>query len=202
MTAFRLACLQMNAADDMAANVASWLTLATQAADAGADVIASPENSSGMYAQADKVRLGGRPEADHPLLTAAREFAARRAKWVLLGSIGIREANAPDDRIDNRSYCIGPDGAIRARYDKIHMFDVDLPNGERYRESDSMRPGHAAPLVDLPWGRLGLTICYDLRFPHLYRALVQAGADFIAVPAAFTQHTGERHWHVLLRARH
>lgn len=197
---FRLACLQMNAGDDLATNIDAYRALATRAIDQGAQLIASPENTSGMYAASDKVKKGGLPESSHPMLASARDLAAARGVWLLLGSIGIA-SDEEDGRIHNRSYLIRPDASIAARYDKIHMFDVHLPNGEVYRESDSMRPGRVAPIVDLPWGRLGLTICYDLRFPHLFRRLAQAGADFIAVPAAFTHHTGERHWHTLLRAR-
>jgi predicted amidohydrolase len=115
-----------------------------------------------------------------------------------VGSLAIQ---ASPDRAANRSFLIDPHGEIKARYDKIHMFDVDLANGESYRESNNFRPGEIAVLTDLPWGRLGMTICYDLRFPALYRALAEAGASFLAVPAAFTKQTGEAHWHVLLRAR-
>ncbi|HEY2112025.1 MAG TPA: carbon-nitrogen hydrolase family protein, partial [Dongiaceae bacterium] len=118
--------------------------------------------------------------------------------WVHVGSLALRVS---PDRAANRSFLIAPDGEIAARYDKIHMFDVDLANVERYRESAAFRPGHQAVTADLPWGRLGLTICYDLRFAYLYRALAKAGAGFISIPAAFTRPTGQAHWHVLMRAR-
>jgi len=138
------------------------------------------------------------PEARHPAVPAFAALAAELGIWLLIGSLAIKVEAA---RCANRSYLFDPKGRIAARYDKIHMFDVDLATGERYRESASFRPGAAAVFADLPWGRLGLTICYDLRFPPLYRALAQAGADFISVPSAFTRPTGEAHWQVLLRAR-
>ena len=124
----------------------------------------------------------------------ARELDA----WILLGSIAV---TTDDGRLANRSVMFDPSGAVVARYDKVHLFDVDLAGGESYRESATIAPGERAVLADLPWGKLGLTICYDLRFPQLYRALAQAGADFLSVPAAFTKTTGEAHWHILLRAR-
>jgi predicted amidohydrolase len=113
----------------------------------------------------------------------------------------VRRDDGSDDRLANRSFLIAPDGGIAARYDKIHMFDVELEGGESYRESNAFHPGEAAVLASLPWGVLGMTICYDLRFPHLYRALAQAGADFLSIPSAFTVPTGRAHWHVLMRAR-
>jgi len=133
------------------------------------------------------------------MLAAAREGARETGAWFLLGSIHVRVPG--EEQIRNRSYLIDPSGGIVASYDKIHMFDVDLANGESYRESPNFMPGETAVLADLPWGRLGLTVCYDLRFPALYRALAEAGASFLAIPAAFTQETGEAHWHVLNRAR-
>jgi predicted amidohydrolase len=139
-----------------------------------------------------------RPEAEDTALAAFRALAAELDIALLIGSLAVKVA---PDRLANRSFLIGPDGAVQARYDKIHMFDVDLPGGETYRESRNYRPGAQAVLTDLPWGRLGMTVCYDLRFPHLYRALAKAGADFLSVPSAFTRQTGEAHWHVLLRAR-
>ena len=138
-------------------------------------------------------------EEDDPVLSAAREEAARTGLWIHLGSLAIRGGS--DGRFLNRGYVIDATGAIRARYDKIHLFDVDLPDGGRWRESEAYQPGARAVVVETPWGRLGLSICYDLRFPDLYRALSDAGATMLAVPAAFTVPTGKAHWHILLRAR-
>ena len=138
------------------------------------------------------------PEEIDAGLARLRELARKLGIWLHVGSLAIKVS---PDRAANRSFLIEPTGEIAARYDKIHMFDVDLAGGESYRESNSFRPGESAIAGDLPWGRLGMTICYDLRFPSLYRALAEAGASFIAIPAAFTRQTGEAHWHVLIRAR-
>jgi predicted amidohydrolase len=138
------------------------------------------------------------PEASHPALAGFREAAAKAGAWLLIGSIGVK---VEGERLANRSYLIDNSGTVVAKYDKIHMFDVDLAGGESYRESATFRPGDRAVLAETPWGLLGMTICYDLRFPHLYRALAQAGAQFISIPAAFTRPTGSAHWHVLMRAR-
>jgi predicted amidohydrolase len=137
-------------------------------------------------------------EHENAALDRFRALAAELGIHLHIGSLAIK---IDDTRVANRSYVIGPEGAIAAQYDKLHLFDVDLAGGESYRESHHARAGGKAVLVDLPFGRLGLSICYDLRFPQLYRALAAAGAEFIAVPAAFTRQTGEAHWHVLIRAR-
>jgi predicted amidohydrolase len=137
-------------------------------------------------------------EEEDPSLAALRETARSHRLWLHVGSLAIKVS---PDKAANRSILIAPDGEIAARYDKIHMFDVDLAGGESYRESRSYRPGDVAIAANLPWGRLGLTVCYDLRFPALYRALAEAGASFLAIPSAFTRQTGEAHWHVLIRAR-
>jgi len=138
------------------------------------------------------------PEATHAALKAFQALAAELGIWVHCGSLAVA---LPNSKVANRNYVITPKGEIAACYDKIHMFDVNLGNGERYAESATFDPGDETVFVDLPWGRLGLTICYDLRFPHLYRHLAQRGADFLAIPSAFTRTTGEAHWHVLVRAR-
>jgi predicted amidohydrolase len=138
------------------------------------------------------------PEESDASLAAFRSLARKLGIWLHIGSLAIKVS---PERAANRTFLIDPQGDIAARYDKIHMFDVDLAGGESYRESRSYRPGESAVVADLPWGRLGLTICYDLRFPLLHRALAEAGASFIAIPAAFTKQTGEAHWHVLMRAR-
>ena len=194
---FKVACVQMTSVVDPDATVAAASDLVRRARDAGAALIALPENAGRMAPQ--KVLLAeAEEEAAHRGLAAYRAVAAETGAWLLVGSLTVRLAA---DRLANRSYLIAGDGTVAARYDKIHMFDVDLPSGEQYRESAAFRPGGAARLADTPWGTLGMTVCYDLRFPALYRALAQAGADFIAVPSAFTRPTGAAHWHVLLRAR-
>lgn len=196
---FSVACLQTNLRDDMAANIAQVSALARQAKAAGAELIATPENSGFMGRNAAASLAAGRSEAEHPALAAYRDLAREMETWLLVGSLAVREDGA--NRNANRSYLLGPDGEIKARYDKIHLFDVDLPSGETYRESNSIAGGDAAVLTPTPFGALGMTVCYDLRFPHLYRHLAQAGADFLTIPAAFTKVTGEAHWHVLQRAR-
>jgi predicted amidohydrolase len=138
------------------------------------------------------------PEENDASLAAFRELARKLSIWLHIGSLAIK---ASPDRAANRSFLITPQGDIAARYDKIHMFDVDLAGGESYRESNSYKAGDLAVVADLPWGRLGLTICYDLRFPALYRALAEASASFLAIPSSFTRQTGEAHWNVLMRAR-
>ena len=137
-------------------------------------------------------------EEQDPTLATLREVARELAIYIHIGSLAIK---ASAEKAANRSFLIDRKGAVAARYDKIHMFDVDLAGNESYRESNSYRPGELAVLADLPWGRLGMTVCYDLRFPALYRALAEAGASFLAIPSAFTRQTGEAHWHVLQRAR-
>jgi predicted amidohydrolase len=137
-------------------------------------------------------------EGDHATLAMLTAMAAERKAWILIGSLAVAISNG---KIANRCYLIDPGGEVQATYDKIHMFDVDLDDGDNYRESATYEPGTKAVTADLPWGKLGLTICYDVRFAYLYRALAQAGAEFITVPAAFTKVSGEAHWHVLQRAR-
>ncbi len=198
MSSFAAACIQVNACDDMAANVEAALTLAGEAADAGADLILMPENVAMMTWGGDNVRANARAEDVHPALAAFRDFAKTRQVWLHGGTLAVP---APSGKVFNRTCVIDPTGRIAARYDKLHMFDVDLGGGETYAESRVFQAGEAAVAVDLPWGRLGLSVCYDLRFPYLYRALAVAGCDFLAVPAAFTQVTGAAHWHILLRAR-
>lgn len=198
MSAFAVACLQVNACDDMATNIATALKLSADAADAGADLILMPENVAMMTWGSAAIRAAARSEDGHPALAAFRDFAKARQIWMHCGTLAVPSATG---KVYNRTYVIDPEGRIAAVYDKLHMFDVDLGNGEAYAESSTFQPGDRAVAVDLPWGRLGLSVCYDLRFPYLYRALAQAGADFLAIPAAFTKVTGQAHWHVLMRAR-
>ncbi|MGB8602971.1 MAG: carbon-nitrogen hydrolase family protein [Rhizomicrobium sp.] len=198
MTEFRAACLQMNSGADRAENFDSLQKLAHEARAAGAEFLATPENSLLMAPDADAKLAQSFSESDDPLLPRLTALAVELRVWLLIGSLAIK---IRPDKTVNRSLLIAPDGQIMARYDKIHLFDVSLPSGERYRESNTVEGGARAVNTRLPWGRVGFSICYDVRFPQLYRTLGQAGAIFITVPAAFTKTTGKAHWHVLLRAR-
>jgi len=195
---FRVACVQSCAGIQTAPNLADCAELTRQAGDRGADLICLPEYFTGLDMDGDLLLPEAFAEADHPALPLFADLARELGAWILLGSLAIK---AGPERIFNRSYLLDSTGAMAARYDKIHLFDVDLAGGESYREPATIQPGAQAVVADLPWGRLGLSICYDLRFGALYRSLAQAGADFLAVPAAFTKTTGEGHWHTLLRAR-
>lgn len=172
--------------------------LIRQAAAGGADLVLTPENTSLMELRSALLFEKTSPEAGNPALTRLTGLARDVGVWLQIGSIAVQVS---DTKVANRSYLIDPQGTVVAQYDKMHMFDVELAGGESYRESKNYAPGDKAILADLPWGRIGLTICYDLRFPALYRALAHAGADFITVPSAFTKQTGEAHWHTLLKAR-
>ncbi len=195
---FKAACLQVNASNDLDANIATATDLTRKAVNQGAQLVLMPENVTMMEWGRANVIAKAMPEDSHAGLKAFVALAKELRIWLHCGSLAVA---LPSGKVANRTYVVLPDGAIAAKYDKIHMFDVDLGNGERYAESATFEAGDHAASVDLPWGRLGLTICYDVRFPHLYRQLGQAGAYFITVPAAFTKVTGEAHWHVLLRAR-
>lgn len=199
MTKVRIGLVQPNIWDDMSANIAHVSALVRQAKDGGADFIATPENSGFMGLNAAASVAAGRPEDSHPALQAFRALSAELKTWLLVGSLAIKPDGA--NRNFNRSYLLSPEGEIAARYDKIHLFDVDLPSGETYRESNSIAPGADGVVVPLPFAMLGMSVCYDLRFPGLYRGLAQAGAEVITIPAAFTRTTGKAHWHVLMRAR-
>ena len=204
--AFTASCIQFTSARDYEPNIRVVSDLVRRARDDGADFVMTPENT-GLTEPIGKLRREkARDEANHPVLAALREVAQETGVWLLIGSLAVdlsRELDTGqgEGRLANRSYLLDSSGAIIARYDKIHMFDVDLASGESYRESNAFRPGGRMVLAETPWGVLGMTVCYDLRFPHLYRALAQAGADFLAVPSAFTVPTGKAHWHVLIRAR-
>lgn len=190
--------MQLRSGREVAPNVEAAVALVAEAAKGGADFIATPENTSLMEAKRELLFEKTKPEGDDAALAALRAVAREKKVWLLIGSLPIRIA---PEKLANRSFLIAPDGHIAARYDKIHMFDVDLGNGERYAESRNFEPGGEAVTADLPWGRLGMSVCYDLRFPHLYRALAHGGSRFLTVPSAFTRPTGEAHWHVLMRAR-
>jgi predicted amidohydrolase len=188
----------MRSTDDPDENIRSASALIREARAAGADFIATPENTNLMAPDGGaKLELTW-PEEKDPALPAFRQLAEELGTWLLIGSLAIKVS---DNQTANRSFLITPRGAVAARYDKIHLFDVDLPSGEQYRESRTVAGGAAAVTVDLPWGCIGLSVCYDLRFPQLYRALARAGAVVLTVPSAFTETTGKAHWHVLLRAR-
>ncbi len=189
--------VQLTSTPDLAATVAHACGCIQDAAVAGAQLVLLPENAA-MMGREREVRAAAANEADHPALAAFRAAATDAGVWLLAGSVAVP---AGDGRLHNRSILFDEHGRRVAHYDKIHMFDVDLANGERYRESANFAPGGAACMAQTPWGRLGMTVCYDLRFPHLFRALAQAGAALISVPSAFTRPTGAAHWHVLLRAR-
>jgi predicted amidohydrolase len=197
-SSFRVGLVQMRSGRVPAANLDQAAGLIREAKKAGAGYVLTPEMTNIMEVGRDKLFAALAPEESDPCLAAFRELARNLSIYLHIGSLAIK---VPGDRAANRSFLIDPKGEIVARYDKIHMFDVDLAGGESYRESNNFRPGEIATLADLPFGRLGMTICYDLRFPALYRALAEAGATVLAVPAAFTRQTGEAHWHVLLRAR-
>jgi predicted amidohydrolase len=194
---FKVALVQMRSATAPAANLATALAAIAEAKSAGADYVLTPEMTNIIDKRERLLAMIVEEERD-PTLAALREAARTHAMYIHIGSLAIK---ASPDRAANRSFLIDRRGDVVARYDKIHMFDVDLAGGESYRESHSYRPGDLAVVADLPWGRLGVTICYDLRFPALYRALAESGASFFSIPSAFTRPTGEAHWHVLMRAR-
>jgi predicted amidohydrolase len=195
---FRVGLIQTRAARSPAANLDAVVKLIGEAKDRGADYVQTPEMTNIMEVGREALFTAVTPEDNDTSLATYRELARKLAIYLHIGSLAIK---LTPDKAANRAFLIDPHGEIVARYDKIHMFDVDLANGESYRESRSYRPGELAVVHDLPWGRLGITVCYDLRFPALYRALAEAGASFLAIPSAFTRQTGEAHWHVLNRAR-
>ena len=197
MTQFRAACVQNTATRDIPANVDWVCTAIDQAVAGGAEFVALPETVGLIEPVNKQIPVATYSEQDDIGLAAFRAKAREHGIILLVGSQLIRDR----ERIVNRSYLLDADGEIRARYDKLHMFDIELKNGEFYRESDAIAPGDQAVVTATPWGRLGLSVCYDLRFGQLYRALAQAGAAFITIPAAFTKTTGAAHWHILVRAR-
>ena len=197
-TTFKAGLIQMRSGLTPRANFDAAAKLIEEAKAGGADYVQTPEMSNILAAKREQLFDVIVDEDSDNTLAGYRELARRLGIFVHVGSFAVR---LPSDKAANRSFLIGRDGEIAARYDKIHMFDVDLANGESYRESRNYRAGEIAVVADLPWGRLGLTVCYDLRFPALYRALAEAGASFLAIPSAFTRQTGEAHWHVLMRAR-
>jgi predicted amidohydrolase len=196
---FKAACIQITAGREIEPNVARGIELAREAAAQGADFITLPENATLIEPDNERALAKGAAESAHPALPAFRALAQETGAWILLGSLTIRDPGA--EMLSNRSFLIDAAGNIAARYDKIFLFDVNLREDEWYRESERIRPGETAVVAPSPWGLIGLSVCYDLRFPQLYRALAHAGAGILTIPSAFTVTTGRAHWHVLMRAR-
>jgi predicted amidohydrolase len=194
----RVACLQMNSGNDFAANLAAYGGMARKAAAAGAKLILSPEYFLMMDGTGRVMREAALDEQGEPALSRIIALARELEVWLLAGSLTLKSG---EGRMCNRSVLVSAGGQVVAMYDKIHMFDATLPNGTVIRESSAYRPGERAVLAQTPWGTLGMTVCYDLRFPGLFRVLAQAGAEFISVPSSFQRQTGKAHWHSLLRAR-
>ncbi|WP_257538796.1 carbon-nitrogen hydrolase family protein [Sphingobium sp. CFD-1] len=196
----RAALFQMTSGIDPTANAAAITDMAARAKGEGADMVFTPEMAGYLDRNRQRAAETLRTQADDPVLAAIRDAAAKWGLWVHVGSLAFK-GEREDGRWANRSFVIDDRGEIRARYDKIHLFDVDLATGESWRESSVYGPGEQVVAVDTPWARMGLSICYDMRFPDLYRALTNAGATILLMPAAFTVPTGQAHWHILLRAR-
>ncbi|MEM9582280.1 MAG: carbon-nitrogen hydrolase family protein [Pseudomonadota bacterium] len=196
----RIGLVQLNGSDDPATNLKSLQTMISQAVSDGAEFVLTPEVSNCLSQSRKHQNDVLRFEEDDPTLAGLRQAAAQHGIWLLGGSLGVKTAE-DDPRFANRSFLISPDGEVSARYDKIHMFDVDVSPTETWRESEGYRPGQSAITADAVFAKIGMTICYDLRFPHLYRDLAKAGAEIITVPAAFSPVTGAAHWEPLLRAR-
>ena len=195
---FRAACVQLRSSTDIEENIEVVERLVREAAGEGAEYVQTPEMTNIVERRREALEAKIRPEAEDP---AIRRFSSLAAELRIVLHVGSLALRAADGKIANRAIVFGRDGAVLARYDKIHLFDVDLPNGESWRESAVYHPGDRAVVADLPWLRLGVAICYDVRFPQLFRAHAHAGAAALSAPAAFTRQTGEAHWHVLQRAR-
>ncbi|MCZ4282161.1 carbon-nitrogen hydrolase family protein [Kiloniella laminariae] len=198
MSHFRAACVQLTADREDEVSLVQASALIREAHAQGAEYVQTPECTTMM--EPDKKRLLAKalPEEKHPSVKAFSALAKELGIWLHIGSLIV---GTEEKRAANRAYLFDPTGAIKARYEKIHMFDVDIPDGQTYRESATFRPGEKAGMADLPWGKLGMAICYDLRFPYLFRAQAKAGASILTAPAAFTKFTGAAHWHTLLKAR-
>jgi predicted amidohydrolase len=195
---FTVACIQNSAGNDLDKNIKETTELVQAAHRAGAELICLPENFAFLEVNDERLLAGAFTEEFHPAILHFQSLAAELKVWLLLGSLAIK---LPSGKLHNRSYLLDASGNIVARYNKLHRFDVSLKVGESYRESATVEAGNQAVVAPMPWGGLGLTICYDLRFAYLYRALAKAGAAYLTIPAAFTKTTGEAHWHVLVRAR-
>lgn len=197
-SSFRVACLQINSGSDYQANLSTVTAMAREAAGGGARFVLTPEYALMMDGSGKVMRERALAVDGAPALSELQALARELGVWFLAGSLTLR---TDDERVANRSFLISAQGQVVASYDKIHMFDVTMPDGRVIRESSTYRPGDRAVVADTPWGRLGMTVCYDLRFPGLFRALAQAGAQMITVPSSFQRQTGKAHWHALLRAR-
>ena len=198
MSPFTVASVQTNASRTLTENIETVSRLVREARERGADFILTPENVAILEPKSDVLRSQAELWGGNSLVATFGALARDVKAWLLAGSLPIK---APSGKVFNRSVLFDDKGAVVAFYDKIHLFDVDLPSGERYRESSTFEAGHQAVVAETPWGPVGLSVCYDVRFPHLYRQLAQSGARYLVVPSAFTKTTGEAHWHVLLRAR-
>ncbi|KMK65448.1 carbon-nitrogen hydrolase family protein [Puniceibacterium sp. IMCC21224] len=196
----RAALLQLTSSDDPAQNLAMVTNLVARAVAEGADFVLTPEVTNCVSASRPHQRRILQREGADPTLAGLRDAAARQGVWLLAGSLALK-SDPPEERFANRSFLIAPDGSIAARYDKMHMFDVQVSEAETYKESSGYAPGDRAVVADTPLGRIGLTVCYDVRFAYLYRKLAQAGAKILTVPSAFSTATGPAHWEPLLRAR-
>ena len=198
MSKFRAACVQLRSGDDVAENIRDAAYWIRAAAKDGAQFVATPENTTLMAPDGGAKLAHSYDEARDPALPVFGELAKELGIWLLIGSLAIKVS---DTKTANRSFLFSPDGKVAVRYSKIHLFDVNLPSGERYCESSTVAGGDQAQVVDTQWGRIGLSICYDIRFPQLYRQMAKKGAFAFTAPSAFTETTGKAHWHVLLRAR-
>jgi predicted amidohydrolase len=198
LSKFRAACVQLRSGEDVSENIRDATRLIRAAAKDGAQFIATPENTTLMAPDGGAKLAHSYDEAHDPALPVFGDLAKELGVWLLAGSLAIKVS---DTKTANRSFLFSPDGLIAARYSKIHLFDVNLPSGEKYRESNTVAGGDEAVVVDTPWGGVGLSICYDIRFPKLYREMAKKGAFAFTAPSAFTETTGKAHWHVLLRAR-
>jgi deaminated glutathione amidase len=198
LSKFRAACVQLRSGDDVAENIRDAARWIRAAAKDGAQFVATPENTTLMAPDAGAKLAQSYDEAHDPALPVFSDLAKELGIWLLIGSLAIKVS---DSKTANRSFLFSPDGKVAARYSKIHLFDVDLPSGETYRESNTVAGGDEAVVADTPWGKIGLSVCYDMRFANLYRALAKKGAFAFTAPSAFTETTGKAHWHVLLRAR-
>jgi predicted amidohydrolase len=198
MTSFTVACVQTNTTRTLKENIESVSKLVRESRDRGAEFILTPENVAILEPKSDALRAQAEGWEGNSVVAAFASMARDVKAWLLAGSLPIK---APSGKVFNRSVLFDDKGSVVTYYDKIHLFDVDLPSGERYRESSTFEAGNRAVVAETPWGQVGFSVCYDVRFPHLYRQLARSGARYLLVPSAFTKTTGEAHWHVLLRAR-
>jgi predicted amidohydrolase len=198
MAVLTVACVQTNSGPEVGPNLETAAALVREARGRGADFITLPENVALFEPRRAKLLEKAEPQETNTALAAFRDLARETGAWILVGSLAVK---LEGDKIANRSFLLDAVGNVVASYDKIHMFDVTLPSGESYRESATFAPGRDAVVVPMPWGKLGMSVCYDVRFAALYRALATDGAEILTVPSAFTRTTGQAHWHVLLRAR-